>query len=252
MPEFVPACQNIKEIHTQDVDQNVSLILNAQGVELAFATNVKILVLELVARMLFAMSLITFQCAVVPRKLRVMLLSAAILFEVILVNLLSRFRKISSENISFKIDIKIKLSDVIIRDVCSPSPCGPNSQCRDVNGQAVCSCLVGYVGSPPNCRPECVVSAECPLNQACSNQKCKDPCPGTCGIGALCQVVNHNPICSCPPSYSGNPFVRCQPFQSKFLKAVQQLPVSALSRKNRSNFFIMGNRFNFQTALTKV
>jgi hypothetical protein len=81
---------------------------------------------------------------------------------------------------------------------CSPSPCGPNSQCREINGQAVCSCIPGYIGSPPTCRPECVSSSECALNQACVNQKCIDPCPGTCGIGAKCQVVNHNPICSCP------------------------------------------------------
>lgn len=94
---------------------------------------------------------------------------------------------------------------------CNPSPCGPNSQCREINGQAVCSCVPGYIGSPPTCRPECVSSSECPLNQACLNQKCIDPCPGTCGIGAICQVINHNPICSCPAPLSGDPFVRCIP-----------------------------------------
>lgn len=100
--------------------------------------------------------------------------------------------------------------DIVINP-CSPSPCGPNSQCREINGQAVCSCVVGYQGSPPNCRPECVTHQECPQNQACLNQKCRDPCPGTCGIGAKCTVVNHNPICSCPARYTGDPFVRCQP-----------------------------------------
>lgn len=77
-------------------------------------------------------------------------------------------------------------------------------------GQAVCSCIPGYSGSPPTCKPECVISSECPLYQACVNQKCIDPCPGTCGISALCQVINHNPICTCPERYSGDPFVRCQ------------------------------------------
>ncbi|KAF4526820.1 hypothetical protein B566_EDAN018173, partial [Ephemera danica] len=95
------------------------------------------------------------------------------------------------------------------REVCSPSPCGPNSQCREVNNVAVCSCLPGYIGSPPSCRPECVVSAECPLQQACLNQKCRDPCPGTCGQNARCQVVNHNPICSCAAGHTGDPFTRC-------------------------------------------
>lgn len=95
------------------------------------------------------------------------------------------------------------------KNPCQPSPCGPNSQCREINGQAVCSCVAGFIGSPPTCRPECVTSAECALNRACVNQKCIDPCPGTCGLNALCQVVNHNPICSCPPGQTGDPFTRC-------------------------------------------
>lgn len=94
---------------------------------------------------------------------------------------------------------------------CHPSPCGPNSQCREINGQAVCSCILGYIGSPPTCHPECVVNSDCPQNQACSNQKCRDPCPGTCGINARCSVLNHNPICTCPSRYTGDPFIRCQP-----------------------------------------
>lgn len=92
---------------------------------------------------------------------------------------------------------------------CIPSPCGPNSQCREFNSQAVCSCSQGFSGSPPSCRPECVTSAECPLNQACISQKCTDPCLGSCGINSLCQTINHNPICSCPAQFTGDPFVRC-------------------------------------------
>lgn len=97
----------------------------------------------------------------------------------------------------------------VITNPCNPSPCGPNSQCREINNQAVCSCVPNFIGSPPNCRPECLSSAECSLDQACVNQKCIDPCRGTCGIRAICQVVNHNPICSCPPRFSGDPFTRC-------------------------------------------
>jgi hypothetical protein len=104
----------------------------------------------------------------------------------------------------------------VVTNPCNPSPCGPNSQCREFNGQAVCSCVPGYIGSPPTCRPECVVSSECPLNEACVNQKCIDPCPGTCGVGAHCQVVNHNPICSCPPRFTGDPFSRCLPIRKNF------------------------------------
>ena len=105
---------------------------------------------------------------------------------------------------------------------CEPSPCGPNSQCREVNGQAVCSCLPTYIGSPPACRPECVVSSECPHDKACFNQKCVNPCPGPCGTNARCNVNNHSPICSCNSGYTGDPFSRCYPIPREFkaLRAV--------------------------------
>lgn len=96
-----------------------------------------------------------------------------------------------------------------VTNPCNPSPCGPNSRCQQSNGQAVCSCVPGYRGSPPTCRPECVVSLECPLKEACNNQKCINPCIGACGSGAICDVINHNPICTCPASFTGDPFVRC-------------------------------------------
>lgn len=92
---------------------------------------------------------------------------------------------------------------------CSPSPCGPNSNCRNNNGQAVCSCAASYIGTPPQCRPECVVSSECPADRACINTKCADPCPHTCGIGSVCHVSNHNPICACPSGFTGDPFKQC-------------------------------------------
>lgn len=95
------------------------------------------------------------------------------------------------------------------QEPCNPSPCGPNSQCRQINGQAVCSCVPGFIGSPPTCRPECVISSECSLTRACVNQKCIDPCPGSCGLNAKCQVINHNPICTCLEGFTGDPFIRC-------------------------------------------
>lgn len=100
---------------------------------------------------------------------------------------------------------------------CRPSPCGPNSQCRDVNGQAVCSCLPSYFGSPPACRPECVTSAECGFDKACVNQKCVDPCPGRCGTNAVCRVNNHSPLCTCLPGYTGNAFTICSKIPRKFV-----------------------------------
>lgn len=93
---------------------------------------------------------------------------------------------------------------------CTPSPCGPYSKCTVArNGVAACSCLDSYIGQPPYCRPECISSSECMLNEACINKKCKNPCPGSCAQTAECRVINHNPTCSCPSGLSGDPFVRC-------------------------------------------
>lgn len=98
----------------------------------------------------------------------------------------------------------------VYENPCSPSPCGPNSQCRESNGQGVCSCLPNYVGSPPGCRPECVVSSECSFDKACVNQKCVNPCTaGTCAANAICRVNNHSPICACNDGFTGNPFTIC-------------------------------------------
>lgn len=102
-----------------------------------------------------------------------------------------------------------------IVNLCHPSPCGSNSQCREVSKQAVCSCLPTFKGSPPNCRPECTISSECTFDKACINQKCINPCPGSCGINAQCTVLNHSPICICPLNNTGDPFTRCWYIESK-------------------------------------
>ena len=100
--------------------------------------------------------------------------------------------------------------DSVPTNPCQPSPCGPNSQCRVVQDTAVCSCLPDFIGSPPQCRPECTTNFDCPPAQACQNMKCQDPCPGTCGFNAICNVVNHTPYCRCRERFTGDPFIRCQ------------------------------------------
>ena len=94
---------------------------------------------------------------------------------------------------------------------CSSHPCGSNALCNIVNGQAECACLANMIGSAPNCRPECVVSSDCPSNSACINQKCVDPCPGSCSANAECRAVNHSPVCSCLQGYQGDGFRDCKP-----------------------------------------
>lgn len=93
-------------------------------------------------------------------------------------------------------------------DPCQPSPCGPNSQCRNAENRAICSCLPEMINSPPNCRPQCVVNSECSLTEACVNNKCVNPCQsGTCGNQARCEVINNSPICSCREGTTGRSII---------------------------------------------
>lgn len=96
-------------------------------------------------------------------------------------------------------------------DPCNPSPCGPNANCN--NG--ICSCLTEYQGDPYlGCRPECVLNSDCPRDKACIRNKCSNPCPGICGLNAVCDVINHVPMCSCPNGMAGNAFEECKLQQS--------------------------------------
>lgn len=93
---------------------------------------------------------------------------------------------------------------------CVPSPCGVNAICKEQNGAGSCICLPEYIGNPyESCRPECTVNSDCVSNKACMMNKCKDPCPGTCGQNAECHVVNHLPVCTCFNGYNGDPFRYC-------------------------------------------
>lgn len=107
-------------------------------------------------------------------------------------------------------------------NICVPSPCGPNSECRDRNGSPACSCLPNYIGTPPSCRPECTINPECPSHLACINQKCIDPCPGSCGSNAVCSVINHTPMCSCNNGFTGDPFTYCQSVPGKILSCLHE------------------------------
>ena len=75
----------------------------------------------------------------------------------------------------------------------------------------VCECSPECVGNPHEaCRPEWVLNTECNRDQACIRNKCRDPCPGTCGQNARCDVINHIPTCSCPSGFTGDPFSNCR------------------------------------------
>lgn len=96
---------------------------------------------------------------------------------------------------------------------CSPSPCGANAICQE----GACSCIPEYYGDPYfGCKPECVLNSDCSRDKACIKNKCGDPCIGTCGSDAICEVFNHIPMCSCAIGYTGSPFHYCTKLQGIF------------------------------------
>lgn len=97
-------------------------------------------------------------------------------------------------------------------DPCLLSPCGKNAICTAVDGIAKCTCIPPFVGNPymDGCEAECIINQDCESHLACFNQHCRDPCPGVCGANAHCEVVNHLPMCSCLPGYTGDPFRACK------------------------------------------
>lgn len=104
----------------------------------------------------------------------------------------------------------IEKPNIPLERPCTPSPCGSNAICKERNGAGSCVCSQSYFGNPyEGCRPECSVNTDCPSDKVCQQNKCNDPCPGTCGNNAQCQTVNHAPICTCLPGYTGNPFQLC-------------------------------------------
>lgn len=110
---------------------------------------------------------------------------------------------------------------------CSPSPCGPNIQCQVYGHVAMCDpCGGPDAHFRPECRPECLANSDCPFNLACLGQRCLDPCPGSCGVSALCTVIQHSPVCSCPPGLAGNPFEHCSP--PKIRKLIHTVPTIVL------------------------
>ena len=189
------------------VAQNVLSVLNVPKIKHVQTKNVSTLAPILADKMPSVESIITAPFVIAWMDILVIHLPNVILYHV-------RLTHISLWTLSHVVSLTV-LAPVIqedpYRDPCNPSPCGPYSQCRDFNGSPSCSCLSSYIGAPPNCKPECVINSECPSNQACINEKCRDPCPGSCGADANCFVMNHTPVCTCPDGYTGDPFTYCHP-----------------------------------------
>ncbi len=119
--------------------------------------------------------------------------------------------------------------------VCQTRVCGRLASCQAVSHNAVCSCLEGYTGNPreqcyqcesiifkysfiikwnliwkfpmENTVAGCRSNSDCPSKEACINGQCTNPC--RCGVGAICEIRDHNAICKCPSGTIGNPQTGC-------------------------------------------
>lgn len=70
MKEHVLVYSNIKEIHIENAGQNVSLIAIVLKIKLALKINVLIFVPKRAGKMLYVLSLTTYQCVVVKKAIQ--------------------------------------------------------------------------------------------------------------------------------------------------------------------------------------
>ena len=64
----------------------------------------------------------------------------------------------------------------------------------------------------PKADVECRSDTDCPLDKACEQLVCQDPCVvrGTvCGQNAVCRTQQHRPVCFCPDGWGGDPKENC-------------------------------------------
>ncbi|XP_022668562.1 uncharacterized protein LOC111253451 isoform X4 [Varroa destructor] len=110
-------------------------------------------------------------------------------------------------------------------DECAGHPCHYTALCDNTSGGYTCRCPAHLVGDPfakpgqPGCHDPNICfngNSDCPSTSACLDVKgtpyCKDPCEvsNPCGSNSKCTCINHQPVCSCAPGFTGNPKVRCE------------------------------------------
>ena len=91
------------------------------------------------------------------------------------------------------------------------------------------------VGLPtePTLDVGCESNADCPDYTACENRQCINPCAirDPCAPSAICKVVRHEPVCTCPDGYIGNPQTSCELRKYPLIKTIIQKPYSFLNEK---------------------
>jgi len=127
-------------------------------------------------------------------------------------------------------------------DPCNPDPCGAGAECIRNGRQAVCQCPAGFKGDPYSfCkRGDCEYDYECSSSLACFDFNCRDPCIGTCGQNANCEVRDHRPICSCPEGFTGDPLAGCD---RRIVVGGRQAP---RPRQEPRNTIVIGQQYSEQ------
>ena len=87
--------------------------------------------------------------------------------------------------------------------------CGSFGVSKIVNNECHCTCLDHFIGSPPDCQPECLVNSDCPAHQSCQAMNCINPCQDACGINSDCKVIKHRAFCACKEGHTGDPYFKC-------------------------------------------
>lgn len=105
---------------------------------------------------------------------------------------------------------KLQVNECVNVNECLQNPCHPSAQCEDTIGSYKCICPTGVIGDPyktgcllPN---QCRRDEQCDSSLACMRGKCLNPCQSkSCGLNAMCSVINHRVTCYCEKGYLGNP-----------------------------------------------
>ncbi|KAG8229966.1 hypothetical protein J437_LFUL008539 [Ladona fulva] len=82
-----------------------------------------------------------------------------------------------------------------------------------LNGAPKCECPEGRYGNPwRRCMAGCEKDSDCSSSWFCEKSRCRPVCSAkTCAQGADCSVVDHRPVCECPPGFKGNSTTQCLP-----------------------------------------
>ncbi|XP_038215243.1 fibrillin-1-like [Zerene cesonia] len=100
---------------------------------------------------------------------------------------------------------------------CDKSPCAANTDCYVSKHEPVCECQSGSHGDPyKGCvKFECIKDSDCPSDEACVNNKCRNSCniPRACGRNANCVSRDHIGHCYCASGFTGDPVLGCVPVQ---------------------------------------